>query len=167
MNKNSILIGGAGVVIGLVAGFLAFSPEPEKPSMNITSTGHDMANMSAGNNSHAHGMIEIDPALPLPEVTMKVLEDEKGGYNIQIITKNFTLTPDKINQAPIANEGHAHLFVNGEKVTRLYGGWYYLSDDELLSGDNMVEVTLNANDHSDWGLNGQHISDMVKMTKSY
>ncbi|HEY9597498.1 MAG TPA: hypothetical protein V6D33_07495, partial [Cyanophyceae cyanobacterium] len=54
-------------------------------------------------------------------------------------------------------EGHAHLYVNGKKLTRLYGSWYYLSN--LTPGSHKITVTLNTNRHENLIHNGQVIGD--------
>jgi len=156
MDKNNVLIGGFGIILGLTVGFSIFSPSSMTGEMDMS--GGDM-------KSHPHGIVEIDYIYPIPEISIEAIKDEKGGFNILVTTNNYTFTPEKINQEPVANEGHAHVFVNGKKINRLYGEWYYLSEDKFVDGDNVIEVTLNANEHSDWGRDGQHISDKVKVVK--
>jgi hypothetical protein len=64
------------------------------------------------------------------------------------------------------NQGHAHIYVNGVKVSRVYSKWYYLSSAFLKPGENNVSVTLNANDHSEWAINGTSISSSVRVRKA-
>ena len=56
-------------------------------------------------------------------------------------------------------EGHAHLYVDGKKRDRLYGPWYHLAD--LTPGRHTIEVTLNSNNHAEYLLEGEAISDQV------
>ena len=84
-------------------------------------------------------------------------KDAVKGWNLEVKVTNFKFAPERINTDSSVNEGHAHLFVNGKKVTRLYGSWYYL--DNLESGNNEVSVTLNTNNHEDLAKNGEVIKD--------
>jgi hypothetical protein len=71
---------------------------------------------------------------------------------------NFKFTPERANQPSDSyQEGHAHLYINGKKVTRIYGNWYYLS--ELPAGRNEVRVSLNGNGHETFMVENQEIGD--------
>ena len=78
---------------------------------------------------------------------------------------NFTFTPSAINKDPVDNEGHAHLYINGEKITRVYGNWVHIPSSLLVTGPNAVSVTLNGNDHSEWARDGKSISSTVIVIK--
>ena len=103
---------------------------------------------------HSHKSIEAKS--PYPSVDIKVIKDAKSGYNIQLITKNFKFTPEKINTANIVNEGHAHLYINGKKI-RLYSEWYHIDDDLLTQPINQIRITLNSNDHSEYTVNSRPV----------
>jgi len=120
--------------------------------------GSEMAHQGHGNDyGHSHKQLEIPAGQPVPEVDLIVTKDSMKGWNLEIKTSNFKLAPENVNQGESFSEGHAHLFINGKKVTRLYGNWYYL--DNLQPGTNEIIVTLNANNHDDLVHNGQMISD--------
>ncbi|MEO0802195.1 MAG: hypothetical protein AAFY57_07975 [Cyanobacteria bacterium J06642_2] len=110
-------------------------------------------------SGHSHGAIEVSSEMPVPEVELIVNEDAVRGWNVETKLTNFSYAPADVNETSLQNEGHAHLYVNGEKITRLYGSWYYL--EELPAGSNEVKVTLNANDHKDLTLDGEIIGDAV------
>jgi len=60
---------------------------------------------------------------------------------------------------PMAGEGHAHLYVDGVKVARIYGEWYHL---ETLPDDaQMISVGLYANNHQPLAVDGVEITDTV------
>lgn len=148
------------VGVGFIGGYLVggiFNAGMNKES-DAVMTGVEM-------NHASHALLEIDPQLPVPEVSLEVLSDKKDGYNLHINTKNFTFTPEKVNEVSSPNTGHAHIFINGTKLTRVYSGWYYVSSDTLKAGENIISVTLNANDHSEWTKNGAHIESTVKVFK--
>lgn len=92
-------------------------------------------------------------------VSLAVTPDAMKGYNLAFRTKGFKLRPQHASGKHVAREGHAHLFVDGTKVTRLYGRSYYLGD--LAPGTHVVRVSLNANDHRDYRRNGKDLAAEV------
>ncbi len=116
-----------------------------------------VAEMGNGHGEHKHGKMEVPQGEAVPTVDLVVYKDAKKGWNLEAKVTNFTFAPEKVNAAPEPGEGHAHLFVNGKKITRLYGSWYYL--ENLEPGENRVKVTLNANNHADWTSKGKVIED--------
>ncbi len=113
----------------------------------------------------AHAMTEVDATKPIPTVAVEAIRDSKDGYNLHVTTTNFSFTPEDVGGAPQANTGHVHLYVNGVKVARLYGEWFNLGNAQLKGGENVIEVTLNANDHSEWTVSGEHIAAKITITK--
>ncbi len=116
-----------------------------------------VAEMGSGHGEHKHGTMEVPQGQAVPTVDVVVRKDVKKGWNLEAKVTNFKFAPEKVNQAPEVAEGHAHIFVNGKKITRLYSSWYYL--ENLEPGENKVKVTLNANNHADWTSNGKVIED--------
>ncbi len=101
-----------------------------------------------GHAAHAHGKPIALPSGPTaPTLDMTVTKDPAGGWNLHVMTTNFRFAPENVNAPHRAGEGHAHLYVNGKKVARLYGPWFHIG--ALPRGRTEVTVTLNANDHSD------------------
>jgi hypothetical protein len=137
--------------------------------------GHDPADASSGVDDHAAAddeasttpmsgdihmdALEIPAGEPVPTVELIVHEDAKAGWNLEIVTTNFTFAPEHASTEHVAGEGHAHLYVDGVKIGRVYGDWYHLA--ELESGDHEVRVTLNANDHRDLATGGETIAATV------
>lgn len=81
---------------------------------------------------------------------------------MQILSRNFKFTPAAANREIVANEGHAHIYVNGVKIARIYSDWYHLPSSLISLGVNAVTVTLNANDHSTWATpDGELIASTV------
>ena len=58
----------------------------------------------------------------------------------------------------VEGHGHAHVYVNGVKLGRVYGAWHHIG--ALPLGENEVTVSLYANDHSALA------SDGVKITST-
>lgn len=123
-------------------------------SMDTKDMDHSMMN---------HEEIEVPADLPTPSVDLVVHNDPKSGWNLQLITSNFKFSPRNASTEHVDGEGHAHLYVDGIKIGRLYGEWYHF-DEKLSPGDHEFQITLNANDHSDLVKNGNHIEDTEIVT---
>ncbi|MGR3513023.1 MAG: hypothetical protein ACU0GG_09685 [Paracoccaceae bacterium] len=108
--------------------------------------------------AHVHATQEVNPDAP-PELTLSVTQDTLSGWNVLVSTRNFTFAPEMVNQPNVPQHGDAHLYVNGQKIARLYGPAFHIAD--LPEGRNDISVSLNANDHSDLVLNGQPIAAEV------
>jgi len=153
-----------GAIIGIGGGYVLFNESSVSESGEVVDE-IVMEDEAMDNEVMAHDELEVDDTLPVPEVILEAVKDSKDGYNLHVITKNYTFAAEKAGKEAVANEGHAHLYVNGVKVARVYGEWFHLGADKLSDGDNEVEITLNANDHSDWTLDGAHIGDVVILKK--
>ena len=91
----------------------------------------------------------------VPELGLAIHKDTVKGWNLELITENFVFSPESTGTDPRAGRGHAHLHINGKKEARIYGRWFHL--DDLPTGTNEIEVTLNANNHATLSVNGQPI----------
>ncbi|MEM9566716.1 MAG: hypothetical protein AAF974_00270 [Cyanobacteria bacterium P01_E01_bin.34] len=158
MNIQQLAIGTgiAAALLGAAAG-LPVSGEPgtehSHDEMSHSEMSHDEMSHDGG---HAHKQLEVSADLPVPAVELAVYEDAVNGWNLELQINNFEFAPATVNEPGPQNAGHAHLYINGEKVTRLYSDWFYLG--ELESGDNEIMVTLNTNVHEDLTINGEVIS---------
>ncbi|MEP2714955.1 hypothetical protein [Pseudophaeobacter sp.] len=134
----------------------------------VTFDGHDhgdpshhgshgqMAEMAA--HSHAKA-IDLPAGSDAPAVAIEVQKDPMAGWNLHVSTQNFRFAPENASNADIAGEGHAHVYINGSKLARLYGNWMHLSD--LPSGKVEVKVSLNANSHSAFSVDGKPVEAQV------
>ncbi|MBP5975201.1 hypothetical protein HW132_21295 [Brasilonema sp. CT11] len=109
------------------------------------------------NGTNHHKTMEISPGQPVPSVDLVVHQDTKKGWNLEVKVTNFRFAPENVNTTAKPGEGHAHLSVNGQKLTRLYGNWYYL--ENLPPGKNRITVSLNTNTHEALIFNGKLIQD--------
>ncbi len=162
MEKIAYLVIGAAMAI-VVMTLLPMSHMNKSPGMTDTDMPMDMSQMPNMDAMHQHPPREVSPELPMPSVNHLMFPDMMDGFNIQILTSNFSFTPAAINRAPVDNEGHAHIYVNGVKIARVYSDWYHLPGTILKMGDNEVRVTLNANDHSEWTVDGVPVSSVVRV----
>ncbi|MFE3327018.1 hypothetical protein [Streptomyces sp. NPDC059176] len=98
-----------------------------------------------------------------PAVSLTVRADEHDGWNIRIDVRHFRFSPDSVGGAAVLGSGHAHLFVDGEKVARVYGSWYHLSADDVPPGARTLTVGLYADDHTAWAVDGVPVQDAVRL----
>jgi len=107
-------------------------------------------------------MIDAGEMDDIPTVTLHVTEDRMSGWNLRVETENFTFAPESVGLPHEPGEGHAHLYINGRKADRIYAGWHHL--DYLPVGEHTLRVTLNANTHEEYALDGTVISDEVTVS---
>lgn len=98
-------------------------------------------------DSAGHGGTIDLPADPgAPTLDFRVERDAASGWNLHILTTGFRFAPERANAPHRPGEGHAHVYLDGKKIARLYGPWFHLG--ALPPGKVTLSVTLNANDHS-------------------
>jgi hypothetical protein len=122
-----------------------------------SSTNYLVSHESHNRVGHSHKKIEIPPEKPVPGVDLLVYKDTMKGWNLELKTTNFKFAPETVNQSSNINEGHAHLYINDKKITRIYGNWYYL--ESLEPGSNKITISLNTNKHEDLVSNSKMIMD--------
>ncbi|MEP5731478.1 MAG: hypothetical protein ABJL67_19140 [Sulfitobacter sp.] len=142
------LIFGGGIGFTLAAGY------------GVTFDGHDHGDPAHHGASTDHALMHdtpIDiPAADAPQISIMLHPDPMAGYNLHVMTENFAFSPQNASLSNVTGEGHAHVYINGQKLSRLYGGWMHL--DNLPKGTVDIEVTLNTNDHRPLTVNGTAIS---------
>jgi len=94
-----------------------------------------------------------------------IVDKDSSGYNLQINLVNLEFAPENVNKEYVAGEGHAHLYINDKKITRVYSEWYNLPADWLNEGENTIEVTLSSNDHQEYYSNSKIISAKETIVK--
>jgi len=124
----------------------------------------DHAAMGHGDMDHAamHDTLLEVPASDAPGVSIMLKPDPMAGYNLHTTVENFAFSPEGASLADVPGQGHAHVYINGEKLGRLYGEWLHIAS--LPKGDVTVEVTLNSNDHRPLAIDGKPISASTTLT---
>ena len=147
-----------GLVFGGLVGFLLAA------SYGVTLDGHDHDHNVASStdnaqedHSHADVLILSSDELA-PTIDVQLHSDPAGGWNIRVLTSNFRFSPEHVSQAHVSGEGHAHAYLNGVKIARLYSEWMQLPSVE--SGD-VVTVGLYSNDHKTLAIGQKAITAMV------
>lgn len=131
-----------GVLVGWLVGF---------------AVGNSVATSDSGSDSEQE--IEEVNYSGDAEVNVGAAEDSMGGYNVSISTENFTFTPNNAGGKNVENQGHAHIYVDGKKVGRVYGDWYYLP--ALEEGEHTITVALTNNDHTPVVVDGQEVEASI------
>jgi len=99
-------------------------------------------------------MFEVPPGEPVPTIAFDLIHDSMGGWDVHVMTTNFTFSPEHLNGAPVAGEGHVHLYIDQNLIIML-GPWYHI--DSLTPGVHTIRVGLFNNDHSAYSVNGARI----------
>lgn len=127
-----------GLAFGGGIGFVIGSSDSE-PAQNVQTIDHSA-------HAHAHGeLLQVSSEHPAPELSIHLTPDPVSGWNLNIKAVNFRFAPEHAGGSHADGEGHAHIYVNGDKLARAYGTWFHL--DALPVGPVELEVTLNSNDH--------------------
>lgn len=112
---------------------------------------------------HSHIPIEVPEGAPIPALSLALTKDVMTGYNLHMIIEHYIISPPPVNASNMDDlmithidkktgdlEGHAHLYVNGIKIQRLYGKDVHIPDSLLKKGTNSLSVTLNNHGHMYW-----------------
>lgn len=120
-----------------------------------------------GGHEHHHGDDEsggreaVDGS---PSVDLEVIADAAGsGWNVKAEVSDFTLAPESASTDHVDGEGHMHLFVDGDKVARLYGEWYHVPN--LSAGEHEISVELSTNDHQRVLVDGEAVTATVSISQ--
>ena len=128
---------------------------------------HDQSqhsNMQPGKllrGEHGHVPVDASSWAQPPSMTLVASKDAMSGWNLHIETQHFKFAPEHVNREPVRGEGHAHLYINGEKTARLYAPWFHI--DNLSPGLHVITVTLNANNHGHLLLNGKPVAATIEL----
>lgn len=148
------LIFGGGIGFTIAAGVTLDGTDHIAPNS-------EMDHAAKGHDTHDHDTVITLPEGPdAPTLDIAVTKDG-AGWNLQVITTNFTLTPERIGGAHIHGEGHGHVYLNGVKQARIYGEWYHIAS--VPAGDVELRVTLNSNDHSALAVAGKPLEVMTTL----
>jgi len=102
----------------------------------------------------SHGTIEIFEGFRVPELGAELFVDTMDGYNLQLELAYYSIMPPikKLMASPpdAQLEGHAHLYVNGVKIQRVYGRNLHLPAKLFKNGINTITISLNDHNHATW-----------------
>ena len=137
---------------------IAADPTPSTTAEMADMAGDDGAADAVGghDDGHSHGTsMEVADGVPVPTIAIEVSEDPVEGWNLRVRTTDFEIVPENVSTAHVDGEGHMHLYIDGNKVTRVYGQWHHIG--ALAPGEHEVRVELSSNNHSALSVGGDII----------
>lgn len=166
MNLRFMGLCGIGSIFSGLFGFLIAGAN------NVTFDAHDHNLDHAGSlASHndtdiqfkAHTTsIELPENALIPTIKAELKTDPFSGFNLHLLTNNFTFAPEASGLKHKDGMGHAHVYVDGQKFARLYSDWHHI--DEIPKGAKQILITLNSNDHRPLVFRDKIISAVIELT---
>ncbi len=157
LTRLRLFVALAVLALAALAGVVVVGVRDDQPAQEHDHSTHSHEATDAGGDALSGGMQAsatshvMTASVEAPEgtsVELQVEPDAVSGYNITVTTPGFTFTPEAVNSEHIPGQGHAHLYVDGVKITRLYGPSYHLVG--LTHGAHEVRVSLSTNSHADY-----------------
>jgi|GEM_PF-1140640 len=111
---------------------------------------------------HSHIPVAVPQSAPVPKLSVSLTKDVMSGYNLSLKTENYDMTAPPIGVAmeellePSLNDktgfvqGHAHLYINSEKIQRVYGNNVHIPASYFKDGMNQLNITINSHAHMFW-----------------
>ncbi|MEM7250761.1 MAG: copper chaperone PCu(A)C [Pseudomonadota bacterium] len=123
------------------------------------------AEKSDGHGEHGHGKpsthhdhskrIDVDPAVA-PELRLDAVMAVDGGLILNVATSNFRFSKESVDQPHVSGVGHGHLYLDGEKVGRIFSDRQEIS--RLSPGTHHIRVSLHANSHEAYAVAGKPVT---------
>jgi len=91
-----------------------------------------------------------------PQATLKLQKDPTGGFNVHVVTTNFMWRPEMASMQHVPGEGHAHVYLDGRKIMRIYNEWFHLNTYQFSTraGEQLLSIEFVGNDHSPYTVQG-------------
>ena len=109
-------------------------------------------------NAYSDGAITIHEIVRevAPKVNLKVEKDPTGGFNVWALTSNVVWRPEMASREHVVGEGHAHVYLDGRKIMRIYNEWFHLNTYQFStrSGDQLLRIEFVGNDHAPYTIQG-------------
>ena len=109
-------------------------------------------------HAHSDGVFSIHEVAEAtaPKVSLEVEKDPTGGLNVRVLTSNFVWRPEMASKQHVDGEGHAHVYLDGRKIMRIYNQWFHLNTFQFatVAGEQLLSIELVGNDHAPYTLQG-------------
>jgi len=91
-----------------------------------------------------------------PKASLVIKKDPTGGFNVQVKTTNFLWRPELASMQHVSGEGHAHVYLDGRKIMRIYNEWFHLNTYQFStrSGEQLLSIEFVGNDHAAYTIQG-------------
>lgn len=117
-------------------------------------------------DGHHHHHDELDPIETDLDLGLTLVSAEVDGDSVTVTIEpsgDFTFVDDETGTANghVDGEGHVHLYIDGEKITRMYETTY--THTGLAPGEHSVRVELSTNAHNPYAIDGIVIDDLLQI----
>ena len=106
-------------------------------------------------------VLDVPPDEPSPKLGLTVTQ-HGSGWNVLAEVEDFTFSKSAVDGPHQPGVGHAHLYLNGLKLQRMYRPEARIS--ALPPGTYEVRVTVNSNDHRVYSVNGAPVTAAAEIT---
>jgi len=91
-----------------------------------------------------------------PKVTLDIQKDPTGGFSVHVVTSNFVWRPEMASMQHVPGEGHAHVYLDGRKIMRIYNEWFHLNTYQFSTkpGEQLLSIEFVGNDHAPYTIEG-------------
>jgi hypothetical protein len=120
--------------------------------------GHHGHHGNHGAQDHAAETVAVEPAVG-PRLRLELATLDAGRHELRLATDNFRFVPDDDTSSRVIGEGHAHLYIDGVKIGRVYGETHSLP--ALSSGAHDIFVELVTADHAVYSVAGAPVAARV------
>jgi len=98
-------------------------------------------------NDEAKNTYQTQSHQPTLEVSHTV---EGNNINFQFKVEHFDLSFENVSKEKVHGQGHIHLYLDGEKVAKVYDEQYVLKN--VPQGTHDIKIELAHNDHESLGV---------------
>ena len=133
--------------------------QPNDAAQMSMDGGENVVEASSSQGAMEHGPVESAAPVKL-DISAEV--SENGGIHVAINTEGWRWAPEEVNGANSDGAGHAHIYADGVKLSRVYGNYHYLP--ALEPGTREIKVYLNSNDHSEITWQGNALESEMLVT---
>jgi hypothetical protein len=109
-------------------------------------------------HAHSEGTSAIHEVVKefAPKASLKIEKDPTGGFNVHVVTSNFQWRPDLASKEHVMGEGHAHVYLDGRKILRIYNEWFHLNTYQFATraGEQILSFEFVGNDHAPYTIQG-------------
>ena len=117
---------------------------------------------SGGDSHHGPGVPDqVVSEMPI-SVSISAEPDARGGVDVHIATEGFRFAEELVDQAHTPGAGHAHIYVDGVKLGRVFEPQYHIPN--LAPGEHEIRVSLNTNDHSELVYDGAKVESTITVS---
>lgn len=162
--KVSICTGGsnAAPLLQTPTKSVGFTQKPTSIGSRPTTTVPNTPPQNPLQMDHSHIPVSVPETAPTPQLSTVLTRDVMSGYNLHIRTANYDMSPPPVGvmmeqlMDPRTNtssgfvQGHAHLYINGEKIQRVYGNHVHIPASHFKAGMNQLNITINNHAHMFW-----------------